>query len=91
MESYVAQIGNIPDFSAWDSGRARLSESTIAMRTMFGGYCQWVLDAVRQTARAADQPLGFKSLALRVYLGRKSNLLDNGCGRAMLEVTDSVQ
>src|ERR1035437_2152697 len=32
-------------------------------RTVFGGCCQWVLDAVRQTVEVAIQPLGFESLA----------------------------
>ena len=57
--------------------------------TMFGGCCQWVLDAVRQTV-SGRQPLGFKSLALRSR-SAKSNALDNHLGRAILEMTDSVR
>jgi hypothetical protein len=33
-----------------------------------GGYCQWVLDVVRETVEWSYQPLGFNSLALRITL-----------------------
>jgi hypothetical protein len=32
---------------------------------VFGGRCQWVLDAARQAVEWLSQPLGFESLALR--------------------------
>lgn len=45
------------------------------LRTAFGGCCQWVLDAVRETVEWLLQPLGFNFLALlwsldkgRIYL-----------------------
>ena len=45
-----AHIGKPPDFIGSDSCCDPSCGPTISLRTLFGGYCQWVLDAVRQTA-----------------------------------------
>jgi hypothetical protein len=45
-----AQIGNPPVFLLRISVAVGVADLQFAVRTLFGGYCQWVLDAVRQTA-----------------------------------------
>ena len=62
--------------------------------TTFGGYCQWVLDAVRQTvewpsAIRVRVPCPPQSHPPRPQA--KSNALDNNLRRAILEMTDSVR
>ena len=57
--------------------------------TTFGGCCQWVLDAIRQTVEWPS------AIRVRVpcpprSLG-ESNTLDNNLRRAILEMTDSVR
>ena len=44
---------------------------------VFGGRCQWVLDAARQAVEWLSQPLGFESLALRGH-STSILLLDTG-------------
>jgi hypothetical protein len=39
---------------------------------LFGGYFQWVLDAVCETVEWPHQPLGVNSLALRAALDQKN-------------------
>jgi hypothetical protein len=52
---------------------------------VFGGCCQWVLDAVCETVEWLSQPLGFDSLALRSH-STKRIVLDNAAERVMLKV-----
>src|SRR5229473_149397 len=54
------------------------------MRAVFGGCCQWVLDAARQAVEWLSQPLGFDSLALRSH-STFTLLLDTASTAFMIE------
>jgi hypothetical protein len=57
---------------------------------VFGGRCQWVLDAARQAVEWLSQPLGFESLVLRGH-STFHLLLDTAWAGFIIKLAGGVQ
>ena len=73
----------VPEYSSPMYLSARADEYNRLRRQAFGACCQWVLDAVCETAEWFHQPSGFDSLTLLRH-STPARGLDIAAGRAIL-------
>jgi len=61
----------------WTRERLKLGAGWGFAGGLFGGYVQWVLDAVCETVEWPYQPLRFNSVALRMALDQLTFVSEN--------------